>query len=106
LLRLTQEEAAFGRTWHLAGAGRVTQSELIKLVESLTGQPLRKLVLGKRSLQVLGWFNPLLREVAEMHYLQTRPLFLDDTALSELIGPLNKTSYADGVRASLAAESA
>jgi hypothetical protein len=31
---------------------------------------------------------------------------LDDTALSELIGPLNKTSYADGVRASLAAESA
>jgi nucleoside-diphosphate-sugar epimerase len=106
LFRLTQEEAAFGRTWHLAGAGRVTQSELIKLVESLTGQPLRKLVLGKRSLQVLGWFNPLLREVAEMHYLQTRPLFLDDTALSELIGPLNKTSYADGVRASLAAESA
>lgn len=106
LFRLTQEEAAFGRTWHLAGAGRVTQSELIKLVESLTGQPLRKLVLGKRSLQVLGWFNPLLREVAEMHYLQTRPLFLDDAALSELIGPLNKTSYADGVRASLAAESA
>jgi nucleoside-diphosphate-sugar epimerase len=106
LFRLTQEEAAFGRTWHLAGAGRVTQSELIKLVESLTGRPLRKLVLGKRSLQVLGWFNPLLREVAEMHYLQTRPLFLDDTALSELIGPLNKTSYADGVRASLAAESA
>jgi nucleoside-diphosphate-sugar epimerase len=106
LFRLVQEEAAFGRTWHLAGAGRVTQSELIKLVESLTGRPLRKLVLGKRSLQLLGLFNPLLREIAEMHYLQTRPLFLDDTALTEFLGPLNKTAYADGVQASLAAETA
>ena len=106
LFRLAQEEAAFGRTWHLAGAGRVTQSELIKLVESLTGRPLRKLVLGKGSLQLMGLFNPLLREIAEMHYLQTRPLFLDDTALSDLLGPLDKTPYADGVRTSLAAERA
>ena len=83
---------------------RITLSELIKLVESITGRGLRKLVVGKRSLQVLGLFNPLLREVAEMHYLQTQPLFLDDSALTEFLGPLGKTSYAEGVRASLAAE--
>ena len=104
LLRLIQEEKAYGRTWHLAGPGRITLSELIQLVESITGRRLRKLVVGKRSLQVLGLFNPLLREVAEMHYLQTQPLFLDDSALTQLLGRLNKTSYADGVRTSLAAE--
>ena len=104
LFRLIQEEKAYGRTWHLAGAGRITLSELIQLVESISGRRLRKLVVGKRSLQVLGLFNPLLREVAEMHYLQTQPLFLDDSALTELLGPLGKTSYAEGVRASLAAE--
>lgn len=104
LFRLIQDEKAYGRTWHLAGPGRITLSELIKLVESITGRRLRKLAVGKRSLQVFGLFDPFLREVAEMHYLQTRPLFLDDSELTELLGPLNKTSYADGVRASLAAE--
>ncbi|MBV8585706.1 MAG: epimerase, partial [Verrucomicrobia bacterium] len=106
LLRLAQEDGAYGRSWHLAGAGRITQAELIKLVESIVGRPIKKLVIGKRGLQLLGLFNPLLREVAEMHYLQTHPLFLNDTALTRLLGPINKTSYADGVRASLAAESA
>jgi nucleoside-diphosphate-sugar epimerase len=105
LFRLMQEEAAYGRSWHLAGAGKITLSELINLVESITGRPLRKIVVGKRSLQLLGLFDPLLREVAEMHYLQTRPLFLDDTALAALLGPLDKTPYSEGVRVSLAAES-
>jgi nucleoside-diphosphate-sugar epimerase len=104
LFRLIQIEKAYGRTWHLAGAGRITLSELSKLVESIIGRRLRKMVVGKRSLQVLGLFDPFLREVAEMDYVQTRPLFLNDSALTELLGPLNKTSYADGVRASLAAE--
>jgi hypothetical protein len=38
-----------------------------------------------------------------MHYLITQPIFLDDRALTNLLGPLNKTSYEEGVRASLAA---
>ena len=104
LFRLMQEEAAYGRTWHLAGPGQITLFELIGLVESITGRRLRKFVLGKRSLQLLGSFNPFLREVAEMHYLFTQPLFLDDSSLSRLLGPLNKTPYIEGVRASLAAE--
>ena len=60
----------------------------------------------KRSLQVLGLFNPLLREVVEMHYLQTQPVFLNDMDLQHLLGPLSKTSYEQGVRAVLEAEAA
>jgi nucleoside-diphosphate-sugar epimerase len=105
LFRLMGEGNAYGRPWHLAGAGRITLAELIQLVESITGRSLRKLVVGKRSLGLLGLFDPLLREVAEMHYLQTQPLFLDDTALAELIGPLDKTPYSEGVRASLEPDS-
>lgn len=104
LLRLIDEDGAYGHTWHLAGAGRITLAELIKLVESITGRHLRKFVAGKHTLQLLGTFNPFLREVAEMHYLFNQPLFLDDSALSRLLGPLNKTPYPEGVRASLAAE--
>jgi nucleoside-diphosphate-sugar epimerase len=103
LFRLIQEDRAYGHTWNLAGAGKVMLAELLKLVESITGKRVRKFVVGKRMLQLAGWFDPLLKEVAEMHYLFTQPIFLDDSALTTLLGPLNKTSYEDGVRASLSA---
>ena len=103
LFSLMQAEGAYGHTWNLAGPGRITLAEMIKLVESVTGKRLRKMVIGKRTLQFMGLFDPVLREVAEMHYLFTQPLFLDDTALANLLGPLKKTSYEEGVRASLAA---
>lgn len=103
LFRLIHEDQAYAHTWNLAGAGKITLAEMVKLVESTTRKPLRKMVVGKRTLQLIGLFNPLLREVAEMHYLFTEPLFLDDSALTNLLGPLNKTSYAEGVRTSLAA---
>jgi nucleoside-diphosphate-sugar epimerase len=101
LCRLIPEDEAYGHSWHLAGARRITLAELVTLVESITGRPLKKFVAGKRMLQVAGLFNPLLSEVAEMHYLFTQPLFLDDSALTNLLGPLNKTPYEVGVRASL-----
>jgi nucleoside-diphosphate-sugar epimerase len=101
LFRLIAEDRAFGHTWNLAGAGKITLRQMVTLVESITGRPVRKLVVGKRMLQLLGLFDPMLREVAEMHYLFTQPLFLDDNALTNLLGSLNKTSYADGVRATL-----
>jgi nucleoside-diphosphate-sugar epimerase len=103
LFRLIQEDGAYGHTWNLAGSGKITLAEVVKLVESITGKPVRKFVVGKRMLQLVGLFNPLLREVAEMHYLITQPLFLEDSALTNLLGPLSKTSYEEGVRASLAA---
>ena len=51
----------------------------------------------------LGLFSPLMREMVEMHYLLTNPVIMDDTALQELIGPIAKTHYAEGVRRTLAA---
>jgi nucleoside-diphosphate-sugar epimerase len=103
LFRLIQVQGAYGQTWNLAGAGKITFTDVVKLVESITGKPVRKFVIGKGMLQLLGLFNPLLREVAEMHYLITQPLFLDDSALTNLLGPLHKIPYEEGFRASLAA---
>jgi hypothetical protein len=55
--------------------------------------------VGKTALRLIGIVDPLLREFVEMHYLVTEPVILDDTALHELLGPIHKTSYDDGVRA-------
>lgn len=41
--------------------------------------------------------------VVEMHYLLTDPVILDDSALQQLIGPIAKTPYPEGIRQTLAA---
>ena len=46
---------------------------------------------------MLGLFDPLLRELVEMHYLQTNPVLLNDDTLHKLIGPIHKTPYEEGL---------
>ncbi len=55
-------------------------------------------MLGKTSVRLMGLFDPFMRELVEMHYLQTTPVLLDDSALTRLIGPLKKTPYAAGLQ--------
>ncbi|MCA1325172.1 NAD-dependent epimerase/dehydratase family protein [Herbaspirillum sp. alder98] len=99
--RLINTPEAFGKVWHLAGAGVTTQRELIAELERQTGRKLKTRVAGKTMLRLVGLFNPFMREMVEMHYLLTRPVIMDDSALHELIGPIKKTPYAEGIRACL-----
>jgi len=60
-------------------------------------------VVGKTTLRIMGLFSPIMRELVEMSYLQTDPVLLDDRALHSLLGDIQKTSYADAIRATLQA---
>ena len=51
----------------------------------------------------MGLFNPLMRELVEMHYLLTTPVLMDDSALHNLLGKIRKTPYDEGLRLSLEA---
>jgi nucleoside-diphosphate-sugar epimerase len=101
--RLTHTPSAYGRVWQLAGAGVTTQRAIVEEIERQVGHRLRLRVAGKTMLRLLGLFNRFMREMVEMHYLLTDPVLMDDTVLQELIGPLRKTSYPDGIRQCLAA---
>ena len=103
VVRLTGTPAAWGRVWHLAGAGVTSQREILDEIARQTGGPVKTRVAGKGMLRVLGLFNPLLREMVEMHYLLNDPVILDDSALQQLIGPIARTRYPDGIRQTLAA---
>jgi nucleoside-diphosphate-sugar epimerase len=94
---------AWGHVWHLAAAGVTTQREMLDEIARQAGQPIKTRVAGKWMLRAIGLFNPLMREMVEMHYLVTEPLIMDDSALQGLIGPIRKTPYAEGIRQSLAA---
>ena len=101
--KLAATPAAFGKIWHLAGAGVTTQRELVEEMEKQTGRKIKRMVAGKTMLRILGLFNPMMRELVEMNYLLTEPVLMDDSALQKLIGPLRKTPYAEGIRQTLAA---
>ena len=101
--KLVDTPAAFGRIWHLAGAGVTTQRALVGEMERATGRKLKVRVAGKTMLRVLGLFDKFMREAVEMNYLMTEPVIMDDSALQELIGPIRKTPYAEGIRQALAA---
>lgn len=105
LVKLTTTPAAFGKIWHLAGVGVTTQRKLVGEMERQTGKRVKLRVVGKTMLRLIGMFKPFMREMVEMHYLMTDPVILDDTALQKLIGPIKKTSYAEGIRQSLEAVS-
>ena len=104
--RLAATPEAYGKIWHFAGAGVTSQREVVSEIEKQTGKKLKVRVAGKMVLRLIGLFNPLMREMVEMHYLFTEPVLMDDSALQKLIGPLHKTPYAEGVRLTLAATSA
>lgn len=101
VIALSEKPEAYGRTWHLAGAGAVTQRDLAERVFRMSGKKLRLRVAGKNTLRLLGLFNPLMRELVEMHYLFTNPVLMDDSALYGLLGGLRKTPYEEGLRLSL-----
>ncbi len=98
---LAQRDEAWGRWWHLAGAGTMTQREIIERVFQMAGSKPKTLVAGKTMLRLLGLFNPLMRELVEMNYLLTTPVIMDDTALHGLLGKIHKTPYIDGLRETL-----
>ena len=101
--RLVVTPAAWGHVWHLAGAGATTQQALVDEIVRQAGRPVKMRIAGKWTLRVIGLFNPLMREMVEMHYLLTEPVIMDDSALQKLIGPIAKTPYSEGIRQTLAA---
>src|SRR5215831_3298887 len=101
LIALSEKDEAYGNTWNVAGPGLITTRQFADLVFGAVDQKPRLRVAGKFMLRVAGLFNPVLRELVEMHYLWTTPVKLDDTRLRQLQPNLHKTPYTEGIRQTL-----
>jgi Nucleoside-diphosphate-sugar epimerases len=101
VLALAEKPEAYGRWWNLAGAGVTTQRKMAEMTFALVGRKPKLRVVGKLGLRLIGLFQPVMKELVEMHYLQTTPVLMDDCALVDLLGGMHKTSYADGVKITL-----
>jgi nucleoside-diphosphate-sugar epimerase len=100
--RLIAESRAWGSAWNLGGAGVTSAQAMADEIFAQAGRKPKYMVAGKTMLRIFGLFNPMVRELVEMHYLQTSPVILDDTRLKNLLGDLPKTPYKEGIRQTLA----
>jgi nucleoside-diphosphate-sugar epimerase len=100
--RLIAEPGAWGSTWNLGSVGVTSTRAMAEEIFAQAGHKPKFMVAGKTMLRIFGLFNPLLREMVEMHYLLTTPVILDDSRLKNLLGELPKTPYKEGIRQTLA----
>ena len=94
-------DAFDGSIYFFGGTGTIVPREMFAQAYRLAGREPKLLVVGVALQRLLGMFEPFLREMVEMNYLWTDPIALDDRKLERVIGPLHKTSYPDGIRASV-----
>lgn len=98
LLDLAALDDAYGQRWNVGGAGTITGREFIQQAYAAAGTRPRWRQIPGWLLQLSGMFNPMMREIAEMHYLWQTPLILDDSKLLKRLGSVHKTPYDQGIR--------
>ena len=96
----TRPEAR-GRTWHLPTAPALTGRQYVELA---AGSAAPTKVMGRTMMRIGALFNASARESLELEYQNARP-YLFESGLFESTFGIAPTPIADGIAASLAAES-
>ena len=100
IVDLASREECYGEAWNFGGAATINTLDFITRIYRAVGRAPKYRTVGAGMLKFLGWFNPTLREVVEMLYLQETPVILDDRKLMAKL-PVHKTPYDDGIRQTL-----
>ena len=98
ILDLASCAECYGEAWNFGGAGEITAVDFITRIYRAAGHAPRYRTAGRRLLSMLGWFNPLMRELPEMLYLQETPIILDDRKLLAKFPATRKTPYDEGIQ--------
>jgi nucleoside-diphosphate-sugar epimerase len=101
LAELAARDDCYGEAWNLAGPGEISGLGFIQKIYQAAGREPKFRSAGRTMLRVMGWFNPLMRELPEMLYLQETPVLLDDEKLRHKLGDVHKTSYNEGIKLTL-----
>ena len=86
LVVLGEHDAALGRAWHLPSPETVTTRRFVELVFEEVGGPARVQRAPRALLQILGLFNPAVRETVEMLYEFEEPFVVDHSPFARAFG--------------------
>lgn len=98
---LASREDCYGEAWNFGGPEAINTLDFLTRVYRAAGLAPKYRTAGRGVLRMLGWFNPLMRELPEMLYLQETPVILDDSKLLAKLGTVHKTPYDEGIRQTL-----
>jgi nucleoside-diphosphate-sugar epimerase len=94
---LGNTESAYNQQWHLPSDMEVlTGKEFIELTAELAGAEPNYMLIKKGMLTMVGLFNTMLREIAEMYYQNQYDYLFDSSKFDKAFG-FQKTSYKDGI---------
>lgn len=101
LVTLGQNEAAYGRFWHVPSAETITTRQFLKLVETEIGQPIKVRTAGKWMMRLVGLFNPAAGEMVEMMYEFEEPYIVDHSQFAATFGE-QVTPHAEAIQETVA----
>ena len=101
IVELASTPECYGEAWNFAGPGEINTLDFITRIYRAAGRPPKYRTAGRTILKVMGWFNPLYKELIEMLYLEETPVILDDRKLLTRFPNVKKTTYDEGIRRTL-----
>jgi nucleoside-diphosphate-sugar epimerase len=101
IVSLAGRADCYGEAWNFGGAGEIAGRQFLAMAYREAGAEPKWRTAGRNLLRVAGLFQPAMRELAEMYYLQETPVILDDSKLVRKLGGVNKTTYLEGIRHTL-----
>jgi nucleoside-diphosphate-sugar epimerase len=98
IVDLAARPECYGEAWNFGGVGTINSMDFITRIYRGVGRAPKYRTVGAGMLKFLGWFNPTMREVVEMLYLQETPVILDDSKLMANCGTRRLTTDASAKR--------
>lgn len=86
------DNRALGKAWHVPSGTAFTQNQLLEMLSKQLGYELKARATGKFILNLIGLFNPSVKEVVEMLYEFEYPFLIDSSAMEKTFG-LTATSF-------------
>lgn len=86
LALLGTRDEALGEIWHVPSNAPMTQQAFINLVAEVVEKPVKTRIAGSMMLNLVGMFNPTVREMPEMLYEWQKPFVMDDSKIRNAFG--------------------
>lgn len=102
LIVLGAEEKAWGSRWHLPCPPPLTQRAMLEMIFRAAGHPMRFRAMPTWMTPMIGWFVPVMRELAEMQYQWTDDYVFDATRFTESFGADHVVPHEEAVERTVA----
>ncbi len=101
LVTLGERDDALGQVWHLPCPPPLTQQQLLELVYQAAGHKPRANVLPTPVTRMLGWFMPIMKELAEMQYQWEQDYVFRHEKFDRAFSPPPPVPHQDAVKLTL-----